>query len=551
LSSRPRVVGVALFLLGLLLFLPALGARDLWNPDEPRYAQVAREMTETGEYLVPRLNRGVYMEKPPLFFWSIMAAGALRGRVDETAARLPSAIAGAATIALTYGIGRRLLTPRAGVLAALVLATAAKTMWQARFGQIDMMLTFLVIVAMWCWTRGYVENDSRWYPLFFLATGLATLAKGPAGFLPPFLGILCFLALTRDRASLRALGLAPGIVLWAFVVAAWFVPASLAMGGDYGAEVGLRQTIVRYFTPWLHQSPWYHYLEVLPGDFLPWSFLFPTTAVVLWREARGDGAIVHRGVLFAACWVMATLLFFSISPAKRGVYVLTMYPGLALLIGAALDRVAATWPRYRAWILEPLAVLAVGGAGVTAWLVIDPPVWPGAPVLRETVRQAALLIGIVGVGSAIAFFLAKDGRLRDALVVELAVFIAALWTAMVALAPRFDIITSLRPVAVLVDREVPSGIRYGVYPYVQTPILFYGNRYAEELTTEAELDEFLERPGRRWLVLRGSMARELDEKLPPPIAEAGVPETESWFSLFELEAPSPGSKEDGREASGR
>jgi 4-amino-4-deoxy-L-arabinose transferase-like glycosyltransferase len=528
-SSAPRVVGPLLFLFGLALFLPALGTRDLWNPDEPRYAQVAREMSATGEYLVPRLNGGVYMEKPPLFFWSIMGAAAILGRLDETAARLPSAIAAAATMALTYGIGRRLLSPRAGVLAALVLATTVKIVWQARFGQIDMLLTLLVTLAIWCWTRGYVEKDRRWYPLFFLATGLATLAKGPAGFLPPLLAILCFLAVTRDWASLRALGLGRGIVLWALVVAAWFVPASLAVGGGYAAEVGVRQIVVRYFTPWLHQSPWYHYLEVLPGDFLPWTLLLPTVAVVLWRESRDA-----RGLQFAACWVAVTLLFFSLSPAKRGVYVLTMYPGLALLVGAAIDRIAATWPHYRAWILWSLGLLALGCAVAVAWLLIDSPSWPGTMDLDATVSQAAVLIGLFGAGSVVAFLLARGARPERALVIELALVIVVLTYSMTALLPRFDEISSLRPVAALVDREVPPGVRYGVYPYVQTPILFYGHRYAEELTTEEELNAFLRRGDRRWLVMRGGLAREWDERLPEPVAEVGVPHTESWFALIEL-----------------
>jgi 4-amino-4-deoxy-L-arabinose transferase-like glycosyltransferase len=529
-TLSPGRTGGLLFLLGLALYLPALGARDMWNPDEPRYAQVAREMSDGGELLVPRLNGLTYMQKPPLFFWSIMAAGRVMGRIDETAARLPSALAAAGTIALTYAIGRRLLSRRAGLLAALVLATTGKIYWQARFAQIDMVLTFLVALGVACWTRGYVERDPRWYPFFFVATGLATLAKGPAGFLPPLLGILAFLVLTRDREAFRALGLWRGVLLWALVVAVWFLPASLQAGGGYGAEIGLRQTVARYFSPWLHQSPWYHYLEVLPGDFLPWSLLLPTAAVVAWREARAD-----RGVLLAACWVGATLLFFSLSPAKRGVYVLTMYPGLALLVGAALDRIAATWPRYRWWLAAPAAALAVTAASGAVWLLVSPPHGRGLVAMGEAFfARAAVVLFVLGAGAGAASCLVLRSRLRAAVGVALAVFAGVLVAIGVDLLPRLNRITSLRPIAEVVTREVPPGVRYGVYPYLQTPILFYSDHFAEELETEDELNAFLARDGRRWLVVRGRVARELAARLPRPVAEVGVPHSENWFDLFEL-----------------
>src|ERR1044071_8885731 len=107
-----------LALAGVLLFLPGLGGRDLWNPDEARYAEVAREMPLAGSYAVPHLNGQVYSLKPPLLFWSIRTAAHLTGGLDEVAARLPSALAAIGTLLLTYRLGRRLFGRRAGGLAA-------------------------------------------------------------------------------------------------------------------------------------------------------------------------------------------------------------------------------------------------------------------------------------------------------------------------------------------------------------------------------------------------------------------------------------------------
>ena len=115
--------------------------------------------------------------------------------------------------------------------------------------------------------------------------------------------------------------------------------------------------MTRYADPWHHfQPPWY-YLQVLPVDFLPWSLLLPAALVAGWRGLDGDRA--PRTCASLICWVSVTVLFFSVSPAKRTVYILTMYPALALIVGAGLDRFAALWPRFRRGFVWPMAALAV------------------------------------------------------------------------------------------------------------------------------------------------------------------------------------------------
>src|SRR5213595_2358403 len=142
-APRSRDLAI-LAVLGALLFFPALGGRDLWNPDEARYAEVAREMRATGTvegYLVPHLNGAVYAQKPPLLFWLMALGQELWPGKLETASRLPSALAAVGAILAVYRLGERLFSRRAGWFAAAALATCAKVLWQGRFGQIDMLLT--------------------------------------------------------------------------------------------------------------------------------------------------------------------------------------------------------------------------------------------------------------------------------------------------------------------------------------------------------------------------------------------------------------------------
>ena len=111
------------------------------------------------------------------------------------------------------------------------------------------------------------------------------------------------------------------------------MPAGLAGGRAYLDHIVLKQNVTRYANPWHHRLPWYYYLTVIPPEFLPWSFFLPTAVVA----ARGVGGRERSGLRLWACWAVVTVVFFSLSPAKRDVYVLTMYAAMALLVGAGLD----------------------------------------------------------------------------------------------------------------------------------------------------------------------------------------------------------------------
>jgi 4-amino-4-deoxy-L-arabinose transferase-like glycosyltransferase len=522
LSPRHRDL-LLVVLAAAALYLPGLGRHDLWNPDEARYAQVAREMRQGSGLLVPHLNGEVYAQKPPLLFWSIAAVSAPWGRVTETAARLPSALAGIAAVALTFLIARRFFGRRAAWLAAAAFATCFKTVWQARFGQIDMLLAALVAAAVWCWVRGHTEDRPNLYPLFFLFTGLATLAKGPVGLLPPLLAVTAYHALGREWEALRRLRVGWGLLLWAAVVALWLVPAGIAGGADYFETLVLRQNITRFAEPWHHQQPWYYYLTVVPGDFFPWSLLLPAAAVAGWRSLRqrGVGADVEggpeaelagRGFRFALCWVIVTLVFFSLSPGKRTVYVFTMYPGMALLVGAGLDRLAAAWGGAgarpargsgpsRAWLLAPLVLLALGCATALAAVATVGMDRPEVALLGTRVPIAVMAV-VTGLLAASLVGLATVWRWQ---VVPGAAALAAAMALLPGVAafvvlPAFDVFKSARPLARELVSRTPPGTPFGIVPHLDNTFVFYTGRRAVPLGSQEEVRAYLARPGRAWVL---------------------------------------------------
>jgi hypothetical protein len=517
-----------LLLLALLtsaLFLPALGARDLWNPDEARYATVAREMRDTGSWVLPRLNGDLYTQKPPLFFWLIDLAALLTGGVDETAARLPSAFGAIAATLLVFAIGDRLLGRRAAWLAAAAFATSFKVLWQGRFGQIDMALTALVTLQMWWFVRGYLERRPGFYRLLFVTGGAATLLKGPAGFLPPLLAAVAFLLVSRESAELRRLQVGRGLLLWAAVVLAWLVPATVAGGASYLDQIVLRQNLTRYADPWHHFQPWYYYLTLVPGDFFPWSLLLPA-AVVLGRRTEGPA---RQGVRLAACWALVTLVFFSVSPAKRSVYVLTMYPALALLVGAAIDRVATLWPRGRRWVTVPYAaVAALVLVALLALLALAGGEAPRGGLVRYATELALLggrrfvllLAGIflpLLIGALLAWWWARRGRVHRAAAGLAAGTAVWFFAAACLVLPRFDLFKSARPMAAMLMARMAPGDVYGIYPRLDSTFVFYSGRAAVPLETAAQVHAFVARRERIWLLAQRDDWQRLEPR--PPLVE--------------------------------
>ena len=500
-----------------------------------------------GEWLVPHLNGEVYTQKPPLLFWLMNLASLVTGELNEWAARLPSAVAAVATVLLTYRIGRRFFSRRAGWLAAAAFATSAKVLWQGRFGQIDMLLTALVAAAVWVWVRGYTEGRPRLYPLFFLFAGLATLAKGPAGLLPPLLAIVVYLLVVRERGELRRMRIGLGLLLWAAVVAAWLVPAALDAGPAYLRTMILEQNLTRYADPWHHFRPFWYYLWVLPADFFPWFALLPTALVVGWKRLRtaGEGR-ARQGYLFALCWMVVTLVFFSASPAKRTVYVLTMYPAMALLVGAALDRAAGRWRELskgeRRAFLWPLGAVAAFALLVAAAVPVAAPLHAAdlVPLGPRLLAEVAVGFALLAAGALAAWWLARRGRVPAA-AGALAGGTAALGLVVFLLSvPRLDAGKSARPLSGLLVERMAPGEPYAMYPRLDPAFLFYTGRFSEPVHCEAELRELVRRPGRKWLLIeRDDLARVQESGGPLPLVEVARDRDPREGYLLMTDPPAP------------
>jgi len=544
---------LGLLLLGLVLFLPGIGGRDLWNPDEPRYAEVTREMRASGEWFVPHLNGKIYSEKPPLLFWSIAGASLATGEVGPVAARIPSLLAALATLFLLFGIARRLFDRRVAWWSVAILATSGRILWQARVGQIDMLLLSLVTLAMYFFVRGWLEHRPGFFRLFFVAAGLGTLAKGPVGLLPPLLSILAFAALTRDSARLREMRIGSGLAIWAGVVLLWLVPAAVTGGSAYLETLVIKQNVTRYADPWHHFQPFYYYLTTVPADFLPWFFFLPGALWLGWRRATAND---RRGYLFACCWMIVTILFFSLSPAKRTVYVLQMFPAMAMIVAWSMSEVASSWARLRRFALVPAALLALLFAALPlGWLALGrlhpertaklvrqfEPLGPGL------FQELLVLVGILFAGAAAGWWLGRrghPGRIVGAIATGMG---ASGVLAVLLVLPRFDPIKSARALSQkLLELQAP-GEAYAIYPRLDPRFVFHTRRYVETPGSEEELQAFARREGRVWLLITRPALAKL--ALPLPLGEvARDAEREDGYVLLATGYPTGEVAADGAAA---
>ncbi|MEZ5333474.1 MAG: glycosyltransferase family 39 protein [Thermoanaerobaculia bacterium] len=350
---------LAIVTLAVLLFFWFLGGHDLWAPDEPYFAEGAREMLADGEWVVPHVNGRVTTDKPPLFFWSIALASMPGGRVTPWTARAPSALAAIVTLLLILRLARRAGEPRIAWLAGGVLATTLMFWEKARWAQTDSLLCALVWVALSAFLAYRTgEADGRRAGLvFWAALALAVLDKGPVGLLLPLGIALVTLAVDRDLGAWRRFAPLSGPLLFLLVAGLWPLAIHLWGAGDYSLWGALKEHFIeRGLHGMHHKRPFWYYLRVLPVHLLPWSGLVPGAVVLAWR--RRDPW--DRFLLVVCGFVV---LFFSISTEKRDLYVLPAVPAFALLVARFIATLAeegptGTRPVRRRWLFAGQTVVA-------------------------------------------------------------------------------------------------------------------------------------------------------------------------------------------------
>ncbi len=354
--------------LSVLVFLPDLGGRPVWQIDQVQRAEAAAEMLATGDWTVPRVGGAPYAFYPPLGYWTIVLPGRLFGMSDAVA-RLPSAVAGWLTVLAIFGIGSRLMDRARGAAAAAILALTPGFVHIGRIVAPDMLLVLgqtLALAFFLEWLDDRASGRRRRWPVpgLIAAAAVGILAKGPVAVAFPLAAGLAYLAFTRRLRVLREFPWVAVTLGTAILVLPWCVALAFRPEGPVFLDKFINENFRAPMGQDLHvNSPWYYLLR-MPPRALPWVLLLPAALL--------DGSWTRRETRFGWCWLLPVLAVLSASASKRPTYFVFLFPPLALLLGDAAVRLCRGEASERARtafrsVLALLAVTAVGFAGML-WL---------------------------------------------------------------------------------------------------------------------------------------------------------------------------------------
>jgi 4-amino-4-deoxy-L-arabinose transferase-like glycosyltransferase len=435
------------------LFFFGLGNFGLVGADEPRYAQVAREMYERNDYVTPTLNGEGWFEKPALYYWRAMFSYATFG-IKDWAARIPSATFALGMIAVIFFHMRR-FRPGAQLDAALITASCAAVIGFARGASTDMQLAAPFTVAMLGWYAWYETQKKIWLVDLYVFLAIATLAKGPVAVFLAGAIVLLFSYVRRDlRAAFRTLWW-PGILLFLMIALPWYILVQTRNPRFFYVFI-LQHNFARFTTDtFRHAQPFWYYLPVLMLALVPWTFLaIPAVVDALrgsFKDWRGryqrrlgpaERARVNPDPFpeFLVIWALFPILFFSMSQSKLPGYILPAVAPFTILTADYLQR------RGEA-ALTPLLIAAhtaLAGAIVGLFLLFPFYILPNRPVGRPMAITTGFVVVAIMVG---AYFLLRRKGLTFLRFATVAPVIFVIGFILKVAAPIIDSYYSARPVA--------------------------------------------------------------------------------------------------------
>lgn len=504
-----------ILLFALLIWGGQYVLRDLWEPDEARYAYVAREMEQTGSMMIPVRNGEAYTHKPPLMFWLIRVGTLLTGgEYNGISARFPTFLGILLSLWAVSSLCLIWFDPwEATKIAwrAFFILSTASLFWQlGGTGQIDMLLLGLELSALYF----LIKNDevpARWRSaLAFFLMGLAILAKGPVGLIVPVGIYVAANAVSGQARRLQKSYWLWGIPLALLPPAAWLLGMKFSgASSEFFNELLFTQNVGRTTGEFGgHVRPIYYYLKYLIVDFIPWIFFIPASVLVLKNDAARRK---HLNMLLG--WMGFVFVFFSLCATKRNLYILSVYPAAAIMVAAA-------WPRFR-WMAEkwlrisfyPIAVMTGIGAiaGVGAFVMAD-----RFPVGWAINGSVFLPIGLVL--AAGVFLLVK--RYRKAGLDQgwfnrfVAVFLLAELCVGVIIYPAFNPMKTPGLLAVEAQAYLAPSQRLLLYGINGEIFALYANRQGMKIDDMASLSAEMQRQVKGIVVFSKKNRQEIENRFP-------------------------------------
>jgi 4-amino-4-deoxy-L-arabinose transferase-like glycosyltransferase len=453
--AERRVLARELLLLACFcgyFFFFGLGYFGLVGADEPRYAQVAREMLARHDWITPVLGGQPWLEKPVLYYWQAMLAYKIFG-VSDWAARLPSAADATLMVLAVYFFFWRF---RRGVEldAALLTASAAGVIGYARAASMDMPLAATFTIALLAWYGWYESGAKKYLAGFYIFVALGILAKGPVALFLAALVIAVFVALQREWGIIRRTLWLPGILLFCAVGMPWYVAVQVR-NTEFLRVFILQHNLERFGTNLYHHTqPFWYYIPVALLGLMPVAvFVIAAVAdgIKKWRTSRvASGGSSEALNLFFAVWLIVPIIFFSISQSKLPGYILPALPAGILLLADYIRRhvIEGEKPAMGLTVVHS----AVAALPVVPAFVIPYIVWQHRFPMGREIAFPLVLAVLLAMGTAAALNSRLGLRaLRLAAVLTVVVAVGAV---LKIGAPSLDASLSERPLAVDIKQKM-------------------------------------------------------------------------------------------------
>jgi 4-amino-4-deoxy-L-arabinose transferase-like glycosyltransferase len=370
---------------------------------------------------------------------------------------------------VTYVIGRDFFSPRIGFIAAALLATTVRVIWEARWAHTDMVFSLFFALSLYFAARSLLRRGRSNEILYaYLFAALATLSKGLIGVVLPVLILVSFTVGRREWRYIREARLPLGIMIFLLIAAPWFLLVNAATDGKWLSDFIWLHHLQRYTAGAGHRQPFYYYLQTLPVDFLPWT-VFAVAALLtywphqnLWRQPVA---------LFFVLWFCVIFLFFSLSDTKRDLYLLPLFPAIALFVASYLDDLM-NGTLSQGLLYRTMALIFFNILWISALAV---------PIVAWLFRPDAVCIGLPS-----AFVMAAGGlaavyfiHCREPKKVVTATTLTMLFTVLTGsffILPYLETFKSRRPFSLEIKRQVPSSAPLYIYADGMHDFNYYAER---------------------------------------------------------------------------
>lgn len=494
-----------LFAITAIVILAGIGMRDPWPPDEPRFALMAKEMWDTGNWFFPHRGGEIYPDKPPMVMWMILFFYGLLGNL-KIAFLLPSAILSMCTMWMTVDIAKRLYNPKIGLYAGFLLSITLHFILQAKSGQLDAPVAFWVMLGCYGLLRHLILGPAwKCYYLAFFAMGMGIITKG-VGFLPVLMlfGLIIVSPTWYDKTNKQLLKWFAGIFFLLLAVSLWLIPMLIQVGNNpttdvlaYHDNILLKQTVSRYAKSWAHLQPFYYYvIEVIPLFWLPLSLFIPWLIKPI-KKAFQDK---DRCIIYPITMVLFVIFFFSLSKGKRAEYMLPILPMFVLVVAPFFERLTTHKIIGRLLfalvLILSLMFLLIGLAGIfevekvsrlTAKYFVNPWYWMAS-------------LGVFGLIVSAIF--------RKQVIKLYTIFMLGLWLSYGLWAiPMVDKAMSTQPMMAALAKVIPKdaelalvGMREKLLLHTQWQTTHFGHHHPKDEQQQAGINWIMAKPNRYLLV---------------------------------------------------